>query len=98
MFISNGYVYGGEPNAQTSITKVRVLPDHMIIFTFRNGEERLFDATALTGPAFEPLKDESILMQCTLDHGVPTWLNGDIDCAPEFIYAHSYEYSQVSGL
>ena len=24
-----------------------------------------------------------------------TWLDGDIDCAPEFMYKHSYEYSKA---
>jgi hypothetical protein len=27
-----------------------------------------------------------------IEHGVPTWENGEIDCAPEFIYDNSFEY------
>lgn len=25
-------------------------------------------------------------------HGVITWMNDEIDCAPEYIYEHSFEY------
>jgi hypothetical protein len=56
----------------------------------------LFDATVLNGVAFEPLKDEAVFKAAVVDHGVVTWMDGEIDCAPEFMYKHSYEYSMVS--
>lgn len=30
-----------------------------------------------------------------VDHGVVTWLDGDIDCAPEYMYTHSYAYEEI---
>ena len=67
----------------------------MMLLTFSNGETRLFDATVLDGAAFEPLKDEAVFEGATLEYGVVTWKNGDIDCAPEYMYEHSYEYVPV---
>ena len=43
--------------------------------------------------AFEPLKDEKTLADFTIFHGVMTWLNGEIDIAPETMYAESYPYT-----
>lgn len=68
----------------------------MMLLTFSTGETRLFDATILTGAAFEPLSHEEIFKNVVLDHGVVTWLDGEIDCAPEFMYANSYSYEKVS--
>jgi hypothetical protein len=36
-----------------------------------------------------------VFKTAAVDHGVVTWLDGEIDCAPEFLYEHSYEYSMV---
>ena len=95
MFINNGFVYGGEPNESIRVEKVQVLNDMIMLVTFNSGETRLFDASILEGDVYKPLTDETIFTNCIVDHGVPTWCNGDIDCAPEFIYNNSYEYSQA---
>ena len=95
MFIRDGIVYGGEPEQPVKVDYVKVLPDMMMLIRFNNDELRLFDATLLEGPVFEPLHDEQVFSNPMIDHGVVTWLDGDIDCAPEFMYTHSYEYSMV---
>ena len=55
MYFSNGFVYGGEPEAEIRISAVKILPDQMMLLSFTNGETRLFDASILKGPVFEPL-------------------------------------------
>ena len=95
MFFFGDFVYGGEPREPIKITDIKVLRDMMMLLTFSNGETRLFDATVLDGAAFEPLKDEAVFEGATLEYGVVTWKNGDIDCAPEYMYEHSYEYVPV---
>ncbi len=95
MFIRNGIVYGGEPVQPIKVKQVKVLPDMMLLIQFNNGELRLFDATILDGPVFRPLHDEQVFSAPVIDHGVITWQNGEIDCAPEYMYNHSYEYSMV---
>jgi len=91
----NGIVYGGEPTASIEISSVKALDDMIMLITFSNGETRLFDATILQGEVFEPLKKEDVFKNPIIDHGVITWDNGNIDCAPEFMYSNSYEYSMV---
>ena len=96
MYYLNGYVYGGEPKTPIKAENVKALPDMMLLITFSNGETRLFDATVLSGKAFEPLKDEKVFMNPKIEYGVVTWMDGEIDCDPEYMYRNSYEYSAVS--
>ncbi len=96
MFFSNGFVYGGQPTESMKVVSVKPLDDMMMIITFSTGESRLFDASILTGEVFRPLKNKSVFFNPVIDHGVVTWNNGEIDCAPEFMYDHSYEYTLVS--
>lgn len=65
------------------------------LVTFSNGEKRLFDTTLLTGSAFEPLKDEEVLKNMSVFHGVITWMDGEIDIAPETVYQESYPYDSL---
>ena len=95
MYFYNGFVCGGEPEEQIKVVKVKPLPDHMMLLMFNNGEERLFDATTLNGPVFSALQNEDVFMTPVLDHGVVTWKDGAIDCAPEYMYKHSFEYARV---
>ncbi len=92
MYIFNGFVYGGEPLEQMKIISVKALNDMIMLLTFSNGETRLFDATILKGEVFKSLKEDSIFKNPIIDHGVVTWLDGQIDCAPEFMYKNSYAY------
>lgn len=95
MYIINGIVYGGEPVASIEISSVKALDDMIMLVSFSTGEIRLFDATILQGEVFEPLKKEDVFKNPVIDHGVVTWNDGNIDCAPEFMYDNSYEYSMV---
>ena len=95
MYFVDGFVYGGEPKGIIRVEKVKPLPDQMMLLTFNNHEQRLFDATILNGPAFEPLSKAEVFNNPEIDHGVVTWNEGQIDCAPEYMYEHSYEYALV---
>lgn len=95
MFIINGIVYGREPKEEIKITDFKILPDKIMLLTFSNGKNRLFDATILKGTVFEILNDETVFNSAKIDHGVVTWENGEIDCSPEFMYKNSYEYSKT---
>lgn len=95
MYIFNGIVYGGEPMSPIKILSVKPLNDMIMLITFSNGETRLFDAAILNGEAFEPLKNNDVFKNPVIDHGVITWLDGEIDCSPEFMYNHSYVYNTM---
>ena len=93
MYMANGYVCGGMPQEPLSVRSVKPLPDRMMLILFSNGEQRLFDATILNGPAFAPLQNLQVFMAPELDRGVVTWAGGELDCAPEYMYENSYAYS-----
>ena len=95
MYYCDGFVCGGEPKGQIKIIRAKPLPDHMMLLIFNNGEERLFDATILNGPVFADIQNDDVFMNPILDHGVVTWKNGEIDCAPEYMYKNSFEYAKV---
>ena len=95
MYIINGIAYANEFKSQIEVTNVKLLEDGMLLLTFNTMERKLFDTTILQGPAFEPLKEEAVLNTVSLDAGVVTWLNGEIDCAPEYMYSHSYSYDEI---
>ena len=95
MYIINGIVYAGTNEEEIRITDAKITGPLMMLLTFSNGEQRVFDASILTGEAFEPLKDEEIFNTFSISYGTLTWLNDTIDCAPEYIYAHSYEYDSI---
>lgn len=95
MFSLNGIVYASEKTENIQIASVKPLDDMMMILTFSTGEQRLFDATILTGPAFKPLSDENIFKNCKIVDGVVTWMDEDIDCAPEYMYENSYAYPSL---
>ena len=93
MYVKDGFVCGGEPKDMLKIIGVKALPDKIMILTFNTGEERLFDATVLRGQVYKPLENEDIFLNPTVDHGIVTWKNGEIDCSPEYMYKNSYDYT-----
>lgn len=90
-----GIVYASEPKDDLYIAVAKPLKDMMLLLTFSTGEQRLFDATVLTGPAFLPLQDEAIFNNCKIVDGVVTWMDEEIDCAPEYMYQNSFPYSSL---
>lgn len=95
MYILNGIAYANEPVAQLEVSRVKPLDDGMLLLTFNNGEKRLFDTTLLNGEIFEPLKDKDVFLSVCVEDGVVTWYDGQIDCAPEYMYEHSYLYDEL---
>ena len=93
MYIIDDVCYAGEATPDIKVKAATVLRGGMLLITFSTGEQRLFDTTLFTGSAFEPLKDEKTLADFTIFHGVMTWLNGEIDIAPETMYEESYPYT-----
>ena len=93
MFVVNGIVYASEISDNIQIVDVKPLEDMMMILTFSTGEQRLFDATVLSGSAFGPLSNPEVFNNYTIVDGIVTWLNEEIDCAPEYMYENSYPYT-----
>lgn len=96
MYIVNGIAYAGTRMRETAVQAVKPLDDMMMIVTFSSGEKRLYDATQLLAfPTFQPLKNEEVFKSAKVEYGVVTWADGEIDIAPETMYANSYEYQEL---
>lgn len=97
MYIKDGIAYAGEASPELEITAARYVGNLQIVVTFAGGEERLLDATEFSDmPALAPLMDERVLEDFSIDHGVLTWRNGEIDIAPEAVYDRSFEYRSIA--
>lgn len=87
MYIKDGIVYAGEPSPAILVKSVRVLEDYKLWARFTNNEERIFDlAPLLDAPCYQPLKDKEIFNSAYVDFGCVTWMDGEIDIAPETIF------------
>ncbi len=95
MYIQNGICYAGTMQEGIKVTEAKPLRGGMMLVTFSTGEKRLFDTTKLQGSAFAVLGNEEIFSHPVIFHGVITWNNGEVDIAPETVYAESYAYSEA---
>lgn len=90
MFVSNGKCYAEKPLPVFKITAAENCGDFKLRVVFNGSEARLFDGRKLlTGEAFAPLNDESRFANYRLDYETLTWLDGELDVAPEFVYENS---------
>lgn len=85
-------------NKPIQIVAAKPLDNMMMLLSFSTGEQRLFDATVLTGSVFAPLQDEKIFLDCKVVDGVVTWMDEDIDCAPEYMYQNSFAYPSLESV
>ena len=77
-------------NQSLSVTCVRPLDGYKLLVHFSTGESGVFDMEPLLdAPAFAPLKDKAEFDRVYIDFGVLTWLDGDADLAPEYVYEHT---------
>lgn len=95
MYIINGIAYAKESVNIIEIEHLEILEDRMLLLKFNNNEQRLFDTTLLVGNVYEPLKNDEIFLTATIKDGAVVWLNGEIDCAPEFMYENSHVYDEM---
>ena len=96
MYIKDGICYAGELVPEIEVSSIKNLEDGMMLVEFSTGETRLFDVTSLLdkGSAFAPLAQEENRKTAKVTHGFVSWLNGEIDIAPETLYTESYKYSK----
>ena len=96
MYIKDGICYAGELVPEIEVSSIKILEDGMLLVEFSTGETRLFDVTSLVGKgsAFAPLAKEENRQSAKVTNGFVSWLDGEIDIAPETLYAESFKYSK----
>lgn len=96
MYIVDGIAYAGEPAPALKVSGVRPLEDHRLWVRFNTGEAKVFDFKPLLDqPAFAPLADTDTFRGVYIDYGVAVWCDGDIDIAPEALYAQGVAVENV---
>lgn len=96
MKVINGICYADDMRMNLLIKEISLIKRGTYLVTFSTNEKRIFDATCLHGPVFEPLADDDILNSAKVEHGVITWNNGEIDVAPEKVYKESQIYDSIA--
>ena len=80
-------LYADDKSEMISVQSVRPMPDYHLWLRFADGEICSFDMTPLLGiPCCQLFRDPSVFDRVYLDDGIPTWLDGTVDIAPETLY------------
>lgn len=95
MYVVDGICYAGSPADEIRITETKPLQGGMLLVRLTSGEKRLFDTTIIEGSAFEPLRQGIAQETVEVFHGFLTWLGGQIDLTPEYVYEHSIAYDEA---
>ena len=94
--IINGIAYENGHPIILHIIDVKPLDGHTLIATFQNGVVKEYDATPLLEKrAFQALREPEKFANITLDHGVPTWKNENLDLSPETIYSSGVDFASA---
>lgn len=86
MYEVNGIVYAGTPKPILKVIYAEYVGNHMLRVAFNTGEVVDVDfSNGFAGEAFRPLQDVETLKRFEIQRGVLTWLDGEIDVAPEYL-------------
>ena len=71
------------------LSAVTVLPEHQLLLTFSNGEQRSYDFRPnLTHPYYKPLQNEALFQSVSVSNGEIEWATGQ-DFCPHTLYEKS---------
>lgn len=85
----------GVPSFSSRIVETVPFVGGMLLVSFVSGERHLFDTTQASGPAFSSLRDGTAQATVRVEHGFVSWLDGEIDLAPGYVYEHSVVYNDA---
>jgi len=90
MVVQHGMCYADHRAPVLKIVAVKSRGGYELDVLFNNGDRRVFDGRMLlVGEVFAPLADEKVFNDYRLDYETLTWLDGEVDVAPEFVYENS---------
>ena len=98
MIVRDGKCYADDMKPVLKISSVENLGAYRLRVVFNDGAVRYFDGKQLLaeGAVFSPLADESVFNAFRLDYETLTWLDGDIDISPDYVYANSSVLNKVA--
>lgn len=87
MYIKENIAFAGTTTELLKVVKIKPEKPFRLKITFNNGQVAFFDFNSLLKyECYKPLCDESVFESVSLEHGVPVWLDGEIDISPEYLY------------
>jgi len=90
MVVQQGMCYADNRAPVLKIVAAKSRGGYELDVLFNNGDHRVFDGRKLlVGEVFAPLADEKVFNDYRLDYETLTWLDGEVDVAPEFVYENS---------
>ena len=90
MIVRNGRCVAEKPVPVVKIVAAKSLGGYLLDVLFNDDSHRVFDGQVLLdGEVFKPLSDPHVFADYKLDYETLTWKDGEIDIAPEYVYAHS---------
>ncbi|MDR1118493.1 MAG: DUF2442 domain-containing protein [Bifidobacteriaceae bacterium] len=90
MRVAEGIASVGGQDAPPKIVAVRALDGGRLELALSTGKTRVFDVTPyLRHAVYAPLANPAVFRAVRLDHGVPTWLGGQLDFSPETLIKQS---------
>lgn len=96
MYIVDDIAYAGDREPVIRISGVRPLEDYKLWLRFNTGEAKVFDFKPLLKyKGFASLRDPEVFCEVYIDYGVTVWNNGNIDIAPEYLYANSVSAENI---
>ena len=80
------YIHGAE-KLLPRVSTVETCSDFRLLLTFRNGEQRIFDASSLMDlQAYKKVRD--VFSSVRVEFGTVIW-PGDVDISPDTLYLQS---------
>lgn len=74
-------------NKIMDVISVKAIANFQLELEFANGEQRLFDMKPLLKmKPWNRVENLKLFETVQIDYGTVTWLNGEIDVAPETLY------------
>jgi len=96
MIVQSGMCYADTRAPVLKIVEAKSRGGYELDVLFNNGDRRIFNGRKLlVGEVFAPLTDEKVFNDFRLDYETLTWLNGEVDVAPEFVYENSEVVDKV---
>lgn len=94
MYEKDGILYAETPEKIITVEQVKPLDGYRLELIFSTGEKGIYDVSSLLEfPVFRPLKDITLFNSVKIDFGTVSWLDGEVDIAPEALY---YECEKVN--
>ena len=89
MIVKDGICYPDDMKPALSVVGCSVLDERHLRICFNSGDVRVVDVSPLFSiEALSPLGDPAVLRSFSIDHGILSWKDGELDIAPEWLFDH----------